>query len=404
MTTDLFDPPGTSGAPTPSAHASHTPVGAPVGARVPNPDEIRKFEMSQAWEANRDQWGRPKVMLPDGSREVGYRRASSYGAPLENDKMLVDWKLRQVARGVARRKPLQLAITRAEVGLDVPDPRVQRKAKQDLNALAAEAMDAVGSGDAAVVGTGLHDVLEHLDLGRDPGHVPDEWRPDIDAYRALTDGLFETVSAERIVVQDDHQVGGSLDRAVRLLRDVEVDHPHAAPGAVLEAGSVVLADVKTAQSMDFAGPKFGVQCFCYATGIPYDPIGKTRLPWGHEPPRQDWAMILHVPSGQGRASIYWVDLALYREAAEQVRRVYAWRGRRGKSGIAEAATITAPPAAGPTTGPVVEREDFYATAAAAQSVAELMEAHQRAITAGAWDEALKAAFSARKAAILGGAA
>src|SRR5690606_1726585 len=128
MTTDLFDPPGMSGAPTPSAHASHTPVGAPVGARAPHPDEIRKFEMSQAWEANRDQWGRPKVMLPDGSREVGYRRASSYGAPLENDKMLVDWKLRQVARGVARRKPLQLAITRAEVGLDVPDPGMQRKA------------------------------------------------------------------------------------------------------------------------------------------------------------------------------------------------------------------------------------------------------------------------------------
>ncbi|HEX4391621.1 MAG TPA: hypothetical protein VH084_08760, partial [Mycobacterium sp.] len=52
-----------------------------------------RFEFSQAIEGNRDQWGRPKIMLPDGSKEVGYRRASSYGAPLEDTSALDKWKL-----------------------------------------------------------------------------------------------------------------------------------------------------------------------------------------------------------------------------------------------------------------------------------------------------------------------
>lgn len=363
-----------------------TPVSAQTGIRTAaagDPEAARRFAMDQAWEGNRDRWGRPQVMLPDGSREVGYRRASSYGSPLESDANLTKWKLRQVARGVARKKTIALAVTRAEVGLDSPDWKVQKKAKSDLDGLCEDAMEAVGSGDAASIGTSEHDILELIDRGRDPGHIPDEWQPDVDAYRQMVDGTFETVSAERIVVQDAHQVGGKLDRALLVTRDLRVDHPRAAPGTVIERGSILLGDVKTAQSMDFAGCKFGVQCWSYATGVPYDPIGKVRIEWGHEAPRTDWAVILHVPSGQGRASLYWVDLNLYAKAAEEVRRVYQWRNRSGKTGIARAEMVEVP-------------EDFHATAAAAQSVDELLAAYDRAVDAGAWNEVLKKAFGRRK--------
>lgn len=363
-----------------------TPASALSPAAGADPEAILRFEMDQAWEGNRDQWGRPRVLLPDGSKEVGYRRASSYGSPLESEANLIKWKQRQVARGVARRKTIALAVTRAEVGLDSSSYAVQKKAKSDLDKLAEEAMQAVGSGDAASIGTSEHDILELIDRGQDPGHIPDEWRADVAAYQQLVKNVFETASAERIVVQDEHRVGGKLDRALRTLRDLTVTHPHAAPGTVIERGSIVLGDVKTAQSMDFAGCKFGVQCWAYATSVPYDPITKTRIAWGHDAPRTDWAVILHVPSGQGQASLHWVDLSLYAEAAEDARVNYAWRNYRGKSGIVRAVTV----------------EDFFATAADAASVKDLKAASVRAVAAGAWSDELRAAFTERKNQLLEG--
>lgn len=348
-------------------------------------EDARRYAEERAWEDNRDQWGRPRVKLPNSSREVGYRRASSYGAPFESEANLTKWKMRQVARGVARKKALGLAITRAEVGLDSDDKDTQAAAKSTLDDLCQDAMNAVGSGDAASIGTSEHDILERLDQGRDPGHIPDEWRADIDAYRRLTDNTFVTASAERIVVQDAHRVGGRLDRALQVVRDLPVDHRNAAPGTVIERGSVILGDVKTAQSMDFAGCKFGVQCWSYATSVPYDPIEKVRVEWGHDAPRTDWAVILHVPSGHGRARVFWVDLNLYARAAEEVRQAYEWRNSRGKSGIV-AATLP---------------EDFRITAVAAETVEELNAAARRAVKAGAWNDLVKQAFSRRKAELLG---
>lgn len=347
-----------------------------------DPEAARKFAWSQAWEDNRDQWGRPKVMLPDGSKEVGYRRASSYGSPLEDDSNLTKWRLRQVARGVARRADLQLAITRAEVGLDTT-PEEDKAAKSKLNSLSEDAMDAVGSGEKASIGTSLHHVFEMIDLDRDPGHVPELWRPDVAAYIALRK-CFRVLSAEEIVVQDDHQVGGTYDRVLELLRSMPVTDKHGNVRATLPAGEVIVGDVKTSQKMDFAGAKFGVQCFTYATAVRYDPILKVRLPWPHQAPRQDWAVILHVASGSGKAALHWVDLQEYAEAAEQARTVYEWRNRRGKASIMKGSVI----------------EDFTVTCELAQTEFDLLSAYERAKVAGEWTDLLKARFSRRKARLL----
>lgn len=346
----------------------------PAVGSFSSPEAERKFRFREAIENNRDQWGRPKIMLPDGSRETGYRRASSYGAPLEDESNLTKWKQRQVARGIARRSDLALAVTRAEVGLD-RTPGEAKKAKTDLNDLCDQAMDVVESGAKASIGTSLHDVFEAVDLGQDPGHLPELWRPDLAAYRKLMTG-FRVLSSELFVVQDDHRVAGTLDRAVELLI------PMTAPdGTVLEPGTVVIGDVKTAQKMDFAGCKFGVQCFVYATGTPYDPIAKTRTPWEHEPPNQSWALIFHVGSGTGQAGLYWVDLLAAAEAAERAREVYEWRNSRGKALIRRGTTA----------------EDFTVTCEVARTEFDLLAAYQRAVAAGEWTEILKARFSKRKA-------
>lgn len=341
-------------------------------APLNDPVARKRFEFSQAIEGNRDQWGRPKIMLPDGSKEVGYRRASSYGSPLEDSAALEKWKMRQVARGISHRPALQLAVTRSEVGLLSGEWDEEKAAKKELDSLCAQAMEAVGSGEKAVIGTAEHHIFEKVDLGLDPGHVPEQWKPDLAAYKELTRD-FESVSVELFVVQDDHLVAGTLDRAVRLRHDAI-----APDGTVIEAGTVVIGDVKTAQKMDFAGGKFAVQCFIYATGTPYDPVNKIRIPWEHSPPSQDWAVIFHVASGSGQAKLYWVDLRAAAEAACVAREVYEWRNRLGKAMISKAA------------------ENFLATVAVAEDEQDLHEAYERAKATGAWNDDLKAIFTARK--------
>jgi hypothetical protein len=345
-----------------------------------DPEQRRRWEFSQAIENNRDQWGRPRIMLPDNSKEVGYRRASSYGAPLEDASALEAWKLRQVARGVSRRKDLQMSVTRSEMGLDSPEFDEQKAAKKELDKLCAQAMDVVGSGEKASIGTGLHHVFEQIDLGHDPGHLDEQWRPDLGAYQELTRG-YRSLSVELFVVQDDHEVAGTLDRAVELLHDTE-----APDGTVLPAGTVLIGDVKTAQRMEFAGAKFAVQCFVYATANPYDPIEKVRVPWTHTPPNQDWAVIFHVASGSGQARLYWVDLQAAAAAADLVRAVYEWRNRLGKAMVRPA------------------EENFVASCALAMSVTDLTFAYERAKSKGVWSDELRALFAVRKRELLRGAA
>lgn len=343
-----------------------------------DPVAARKFAFSEAIENNRDQWGRPKIMLPDGSKEVGYRRSSSYGSPLEDSRRLELWKMRQVARGIARRADLGLAVTRAEVGLE-GEAAEQKLAKRRLDELCQDAMEVVESGAKASIGTSLHDVFEMVDLGRDPGHLPEQWRPDLAAYRKLTEG-FRVLSSELFVVQDEHRVAGTLDRAVEVLIPLPVTDKAGNVVAVIDPGSVLIGDVKTSGSMDFAGCKFGVQCWSYATATPYDPIRKLRTPWEHEPPRQDWAVIFHVASGSGQARLHWVNLAEYALAAEAARTCYEWRNARGKNSIVAGSVV----------------EDFTVTCEYVTSVFDLTMAYERAKAAGAWSELLKARFGKRK--------
>lgn len=330
----------------------------------------------------RDQWGRPLINPPGGGRKLGYRRASSFGAPLESDWNLQLWGKRQVARGIARREDYALAVTRAEVGLDSDDPGEVKAAKSELDRLAEAAMEEVQSSAKASIGTSAHNIYELMDLGRDPGHIPTMLRDDVVAYRELTEPRFRMVSIERFVVHDELKVAGTLDRAAELL--VEMVTPD---GTVLEVGTVLIGDVKTSQDMTWAGCKFGVQCLIYAEGEPYDTATGVRESWGHAAPRTDWALIIHVPSTQGTAGLYWVNLDEARIAAHDSMTVHTWRGKRGKSLITRVETVDVP-------------EDFHLTAKTATSLDDLTAAYKRAAQAGAWNDVLKAAFSRRKAQLI----
>lgn len=330
----------------------------------------------------RDQWGRPLINPPGGGKKIGYRRASSFGAPLESDWNLQLWGKRQVARGIARREDLALEVTRAEIDLEDEDPEKVKASKKELDRICEAAMEFVESGAKASIGTSAHAIYELLDLGRDPGHVPTMLKRDVTAYQSVTATRFRMVSIERFVVHDGLRSAGTLDRAAEILTPIVTPD-----GTIIEAGQVVILDVKTSQDMSWAGCKFAVQCFVYAEGIPYNTATGVREDWGHAPPRTDWALIVHVPSTQGEASLHWINLDKARAAALHALEVHEWRNARGKKLISKAVDIDAP-------------EDFRATASCASSLEELKAASIRAVKAGAWNDVLRQAFSRRKAELI----
>lgn len=341
---------------------------------------------------NTNQWQHHMIVPPGGGKEVGYRRASAFGAPLEADFLLTEWKKRQVARGIARTSHLAIAVTRAEKRLLDAEERgdwtAAKAAKEELNELCEAAMKAVGSDAKASIGTSAHHIYECVDLGQDPGHVPVTLRPDLTAYRMLVAPRFRMVSVERFIVHDDLKSSGTLDRAAELLVPMTpTDDKGRVVGDEIPAGEVILADVKTSQDMSFAGCKFAVQCYIYATGTPYNTKTKSREDWGHRTPRSDWGLILHAPSEQGKAALYWVNLSGAREAAWHVKDTYEWRGRRGKSLIFQAEVVEID-------------EDYVELASSVESIDDLTVLFHRAQAAGKWTDELRAEFTRRKTTLL----
>ena len=216
-------------------------------------------------------------------------------------------------------------------------------------------------------------IYERIDLGRDPGHIPTVLRADVAAYRALVTPRFRMVSVERFVVHDALKVAGTLDRAAELRVPMTPTDDNGIPiGDEIPAGTVLLGDVKTSQDMTWAGAKFGVQCFVYATGTPYNTQTGQREEWGHTAPSTEWALIIHAPSKQGKAALHWVNLTDAAEAADQCYRVYDWRNSRGKRLITKAVVVDAPP------------EDFFAAFQSSSATASSSRLSARVTAMARW--------------------
>jgi len=95
----------------------------------------------------------------------------------------------------------------------------------------------------------------------------------------LTDNGLEVVASELPVVNDEVRLAGTLDRIVRLNRDLAFN------GVVVPAGSLVVLDVKTSKlhADDDELPSFWssypIQIATYAAAVPYDTERDVRLTW-----------------------------------------------------------------------------------------------------------------------------
>lgn len=266
----------------------------------------------------RDQWERPRIMSPTNpAKLVGYTRASTLGGTLEDQFNLGQWRMRQVALGIGRRRDLALAAqacTAAAVD------------KDQLASIAEKAMEAAESNAAATIGTAIHAIVDRIDRGE---QVPDtgEFDGTLRAYRDVI-SHFTVHAIETFVVHDDWQAAGTFDRLVSPLGEMT-----APDGTVFGPDHRLVWDLKTSSTANYFGIKFAVQLAVYAGGVPYCPR-RRRLDWPSRPagvldlsgePSRDWGLILHAPSGGTTADLWWVDLRQGAELAELACRVRDWR-------------------------------------------------------------------------------
>lgn len=245
-------------------------------------------------EMPRDGKGRPLVLLPDGSKRVAYTRCTSYVGCMEDQYNVQRWQQRMVAVGLAERPDLLVSVA------------AHHADREHLNQLVDQAREAAGATAAARTGTALHALTDQHDHG-ETILVPPAYRADIEAYQAATAELTP-VYIEQFCVQDDLRVGGTTDRMVGY------------------RNAHYIADVKTG-SIEYSHLKFAMQFAMYAHSKPYDPATDKRWEWPDDLDLTK-AILIHLPQGEGRCDLYWVNIAAGWDAVQIARAVRAWRNRK----------------------------------------------------------------------------
>jgi hypothetical protein len=242
----------------------------------------------------RDRWGRPLVIPPGGGKKrVAYRRVTTFVGVLEDRYALERWKQRQVAYGLSQRPDLVLAASAVE-----PDD------KERLDEIVDKATEF--SSAAATTGTSLHALTERLDRGQKLGKVPEPYPADLKAYQQAT-ARIDWSDIEGLRVYDEWKVAGTPDRVGRI------------------NGELVITDIKTG-SVDYPS-QFAAQLAMYAHSISYDVNDDTRGRPQHL--NLDYAVVVHLPAGEGRCQLYRVDIAKGWEACRLAKSIWDWRSVSG---------------------------------------------------------------------------
>lgn len=302
-------------------------------------------------EIPRDRWGRPMVAPPAGGKPVAYTRCTTFVDCLEDKYNLQNWMKRMVCVGLSMRPDLLLAVS------------AHSDDKKRLDKIAEDALEAAKANAAATTGTALHSLTEKVDRGEELPVIPDAYVADLEAYRRTT-ALLNPVAIEQFTVYDPYRIGGTPDRVVNY------------------KNKCYIADVKTG-SIQWGMGKIAMQLAVYSRSTPYDFQAKTRTPWPVEVD-QDRAIVIHLPAGEGRCELHWVDIDRGWRAVDLASQVRDWRSAKDLS------TPFAIDLADPT-------DEIVASITECSTVTELRAAYAAAILAGVPEDKVLPACLARKA-------
>jgi hypothetical protein len=268
----------------------------------------------------RDRWQRPLIVPEQGGKPVAYTRVTTFAGSIEDMYSLGQWQQRMVALGLSKRPDLLLSVA------------AHAEDKDELNRIAEAAKEAAAASAAATTGSALHKLAERYDrLQIGINDVPASHRADLQAYAATT-APFTFDGIEEFVVLDDLRIAGTFDRIVNY------------------DGQRYVADIKTG-SIEYGVTKMAVQLALYSRGQLYTPEGALRRPIEVN---QSAGIIIHLPAGQGRCELYWIDLRAGWDAVMLCGAVRAWRKRSGLLAAASFGTEVLAPPASPLAGTAYE--------------------------------------------------
>lgn len=326
-------------------------------------------------EVRRDRYGR--YLLPDPGdmdRLVPWIRTTTFAKAVGDTYLLGLWQQRMVAKGLTMRRDL-FALAAAA---DADDRRT-------LDEVVEQAREAAGSATRANLGTALHAFTEALDRGDEDvlATLPDELRPDIDAYQALVrDAGFVFEQVERQVIVPEYQVAGTFDR----LGTMRGEEGH------------LIVDLKTGRDLSFGWLEIAIQLAIYANaeamwlGPPY-PGEYVPMPVDM---RRDIAYVIHLPVGEGRADLYKVDIAAGWEAAQTCAEVREWRARARSLAVrVPVARVDSAGRKAAESREAIGEVDYRARIERARSRADLSAIWREAKARGCWTPGLEQLGKAR---------
>lgn len=263
-------------------------------------------------EIKRDRWGRYLLPVPPGedkTANAAHTRVTTIAGAIENRYHLEKWAQRMVVVGILQRKDLYAQL--AGILASGVDYHQDEEAKRQINEVCDLAFEAAGGGHRATIGTALHTFTEMLDQGLSPT-VPDPWDKDIVVYQeTLTQRAIKHFESEVICVKWG-QWAGTADRFSEIQKTKYC--------ADLKSG----ADVKK-----FAAGSIAIQLSMYVdSDWMYNPdTGKYRpMP---EDIDQKHGLVIHLPAGEAKCTLYWVDLEKGRQGRALAIAVRAWREEKG---------------------------------------------------------------------------
>ena len=251
------------------------------------------------------------VHVPDGSGKwVRYSRPSSWGSDLDDESALTLWRIDRAMDGVAASPALAAKVA------------VKRGIKDGRKELRDEAIHLGRGEEASDLGTALHAMTCRVE-SMDGWVAPEPFAGDLAAYLNMIDSAgFESIAVEVQLVNDTFRAAGTADRIYRATRELVLPDGYKAA-----RGTCFIGDIKTGKKLDYSLPGYSIQLALYADSMLYDVVTNERTPLPNNL-HMRWGVLIHLPAGQAKCQLSWVDLDVGRRGAEIVRDVREWRKRK----------------------------------------------------------------------------
>jgi hypothetical protein len=282
--------------------------------------------------------GRYPLPHPETGKAKTWQRVTNFVKLTEDTYRLELWERRNVAKGAAQLVAAGKVDLHELAAMDVKQDR------STLDKLCVKAKDVAEANKLRDEGTALHTSAELADYaGGDLNRVPEHHRAKIRLYLDALAAHGLTVvpdMIERVILSLRYEVAGKFDRIYRLTEDVTVTDPHGRTH-LLPAGTNVMSDLKTGDSIDLSLPSIAAQLSCYEDGVNEHGVFNGRRYDDSIRVDHTFGIVVHLPSTREEVTVHWIDLAEGRAINDSNLTVRAARKIKAKHVSQTAATLAA---------------------------------------------------------------